>query len=127
MGEAGTALTELLQTLIAWGERCARVIEGKTQSEFMKDETVQLAAQKCIEAIGECANKILKLHPEFAAENPELELLEVYQMRNRLANGYESVNLTTVWNSAREDVPHLTNLAASVLAALETAKKSAGQ
>jgi uncharacterized protein with HEPN domain len=126
MREAGTALTELLQTLIAWGERCARVIEGKTQSDFMKNETVQLAAQKCIEAIGECANKILKLHPEFAAENPELELLEVYQMRNRLAHGYESVNLTTVWNTAREDVPNLTNLAASVLAAFETAKKPSG-
>ena len=127
MGEAGAALTDLLQTLIAWGERCARVIEGMTKSDFMKNETAQLAAQKCIEAMGECANKILKLHPEFAAGNPELELLEVYQMRNRLAHGYESVNLTTVWNTSRDDVPSLINLAASALDRLETDTKGGGQ
>jgi uncharacterized protein with HEPN domain len=124
VGEAGAALTDLLQTLIAWGERCARVIDGMTKSDFMKNETAQLAAQKCIEAMGECANKILKLHPEFAAKNPELELLEVYQMRNRLAHGYESVNLTTVWNTSREDVPSLVNLAATALGRLDTDTKS---
>ena len=32
MGEAGAALRDLLQTLIAWGERCDRVIEGMTKS-----------------------------------------------------------------------------------------------
>ena len=93
----------------------------------MKNETAQLAAQKCIEAMGECADKILKLHPEFAARNPELELLEVYQMRNRLAHGYESVNLTTVWNTSRDDVPSLINLAASALDRLETDTKGGGQ
>jgi uncharacterized protein with HEPN domain len=115
MGEAGTTLIELLQSMIAWGERSARVIGVKPQSDFMKDEIVQLATQKCIEAIGECANKILKLHPDFADENPDLELKEVYRMRNRLGHGYDSVNLTTVWNSAREDVPHLTSRARAAL------------
>jgi uncharacterized protein with HEPN domain len=111
MGEAGTTLVELLQSMIAWGERSARVIRSKTKAEFMKDETVQLATEKCIEAIGECANKILKLHPDFVAENPDLELVEVYRMRNRLSHGYDTINLTTVWNTAQEDVPLLTSQA----------------
>ena len=62
---------------------------------------------KCLEAIGDTAGLLLKLHPVFANEHPELELRAAYGMRNRLAHDYESSDLAVVWDTTCHLVPVL--------------------
>jgi uncharacterized protein with HEPN domain len=107
MRHGGNQRNELLLSIIEWSGRTARIISNQSLTDFLSDETLQLAAQKCIEAIGEGAGRILKSDPDFAEKHPELELAEVYRIRNRLSHGYDSVDLMTVWNAASLDIPKL--------------------
>lgn len=86
MDKPGRSIDELLADIIVWGERIGRFTSGKTLDDFLANEILQLAVSKCIEAIGEASGNILRVRAEFADEHPELELVEAYRMRNRLAH-----------------------------------------
>ena len=107
MDKVGRSTDELLADIIASGGRIGRFANGKTSDEFLANEILQLAISKCIEAIGEACGKILRAHPGFDGEHPELELAEAYRMRNRLAHGYDTIDWLVVWDTATVYVPKL--------------------
>lgn len=47
------------------------------------------------------------------------EISEIVGLRNRIAHGYNRLNLRTVWNAAVEDVPTLIPRLEAVLGAVE--------
>jgi uncharacterized protein with HEPN domain len=71
------------------------------------DELLQAAISKCIDAIGEACGAMLRLDPLYQERHPELELLEAYRARNRLAHGYDTINWLIVWDTATVYVPSL--------------------
>jgi uncharacterized protein with HEPN domain len=99
------------------GERIDRVLADKTKADFQTDEILELAVTRCIEVIGEASGKILRFHPGFADEHPELELVEAYRMRNRLLHGYDTVDWQVVWNTATHYVPVLVSHVRNITAA----------
>lgn len=50
-----------------------------------------------LEVIGEASRNIERHFPEFAATHPELPLASAYEMRNALAHGYFTIDLSIVW------------------------------
>ena len=116
MDKPGRSIDDLLADLLLWGERIDRFLAGKTKADFHTDEILQLAVTRCIEVIGEVSGNILRLHPGFADEHPELELAEAYRMRNRLLHGYDTVDWQVVWDTATHYVPVLISHVRSITA-----------
>ena len=94
--------------------RIETYVAGLDQSAFEGNTLVQDAVIRNFEIIGEAANKIITADPVFARQHPDLRLDLAYRMRNALIHGYDAVNLATVWNTIRNDLPtfkqHVTDL-----------------
>ena len=70
----------------------------------LDDEWTRLAVIKSIENIGEAARR---LDRETQALYPEIRWSGWIGMRNRLAHGYDVVDLDTVWEVLCNDIPVL--------------------
>jgi uncharacterized protein with HEPN domain len=55
-------------------------------------ETIQDAVAKCVEAIGEAAVQIARLGLDLESRYPDLRLSDAYWARNRLSDGYHSID-----------------------------------
>ena len=77
------------------------------EAVFLNSELVQDAVIRNIEIIGEASNNIQRVAPEFAAQYNNIPWLVMYTMRNRLAHGYDKVDMEIVWQTIRRDLPSL--------------------
>lgn len=78
--------------------------ERVTRAEFMTDEFTQSAIIRQLEIAGEAAGR---LSEEFRQSHPELEARRLRALRNVLIHGYADVDLETVWDVVRHDLPAL--------------------
>jgi uncharacterized protein with HEPN domain len=79
-------------------------IENKSRSSLDSDRQLELALVKCIEIIGEAANKITN---ECCKELPQIPWANIIGMRNRLIHAYFDINRDILWTTANEDLPAL--------------------
>lgn len=63
-----------------------------------------------IVVLGEAATKIQNAYGAFVARHPELPLQAMRGMRNRLVHGYSPINLDTVWDTIKDQLPELLKL-----------------
>jgi uncharacterized protein with HEPN domain len=94
-----------LADIASWGERLQRHLEGVDRNAFFRNETVQDAVCKCIEAVGEGAGKLDDLNPELDRTVPGLNLKLARRMRDRISHGYFKIDLNVVWDTAVVSVP----------------------
>jgi uncharacterized protein with HEPN domain len=78
-----------------------------TIDSFMGDQKTCDAVIRNLEIVGEACNNVTKHHPEFATQHPEIPWGFAYEMRNALAHGYFTVDLTIVWQTLQNDLPTL--------------------
>jgi uncharacterized protein with HEPN domain len=116
MVKTGRSVADLLRHIIEWGERLDRVVGELSWEAFSVSELHRLAASKCIEAIGEASGNLRKLHPDFVSSHPELAFEQAYRARNRLSHGYDAIEWSVVWTTARRYVPELVSHARGLLA-----------
>ena len=70
--------------------------------EFQNSKINYLAAIRCLEVIGEAANKL----PEIILHNyPDVEWKKIISTRNRLIHGYDSISYSTVWSIVKQNLP----------------------
>ncbi len=74
---------------------------------FDTDTRTQDAVIRNLEVIGEAARHIQQHDPGFVAAHPEVPWVLAYRMRNALSHGYADIDLGTVWNTARTNLPPL--------------------
>jgi uncharacterized protein with HEPN domain len=74
---------------------------------FDTDTRTQDAVIRNLEVIGEAARHIQQHDPGFVAAHPEVPWVLAYRMRNALRHGYADIDLGTVWNTARTNLPPL--------------------
>jgi uncharacterized protein with HEPN domain len=74
---------------------------------FRQNPLVQDGVVRNIEIIGEAANHINRMAPEFIAQHPELPWADMRDMRNAVIHAYFNVDLTIVWRTVQEDLPKL--------------------
>lgn len=82
-------------------------VKGMSKDEFLKDLIRQRAIGMNLLMIGETTSRIMEEYPEFAAEFSNVPWQKMRGMRNRIAHGYMSMNLDTVWDTAQTAIPDL--------------------
>ena len=95
-------------------ERIESYVHDLDQAAFERNTLVQDAVIRNFEIIGEAANKIQLADSTFAQRHPQPRLDLAYRMRNALIHGYDSVNLSTIWNTIQSDLPTLRHQLANV-------------
>ncbi|MGB9029346.1 MAG: DUF86 domain-containing protein [Acidobacteriaceae bacterium] len=98
---------EFLRHILEATSRISAYTAGMSAAEFAKNPLVQDAVIRNIEIMGEAAKNIEVVDPGFIAKYPVLPLRDIYLMRNRLAHGYFSVDISLVWNAVTAEIPAL--------------------
>jgi uncharacterized protein with HEPN domain len=109
------SLHDWLSDIVLWGRRIELYTANINFDDFNADLKTQLAVIKCLEVIGEASARIANLEPDLEKRSPKLELAEAYRMRNRLIHGYFGINVSIVWNAAKQDVPDVLATAQEIL------------
>jgi uncharacterized protein with HEPN domain len=79
-------------------------IENKSRNSLDSDRQLELALVKCIEIIGEAANKITDESSEGLPQTPRANIIG---MRNRLIHAYFDINRDILWTTVKKDLPVL--------------------
>jgi uncharacterized protein with HEPN domain len=82
-------------------------VKDVNKDEFLKDVIRQRAVGMNLLMIGEATSRIMDEYPEFAAEFSSVPWQKMRGMRNRIAQGYMSMNLDTVWDTVQTAIPDL--------------------
>ncbi len=101
-------------------DRALEYTAGVSEADFYANQMLQDAVVRNIEIIGEAANNLLEVRPEFAAKYPSIPLAQIYGMRNRVAHGYFAVSTAMIWDSVQVDLPDLRKEIVKVLGELES-------
>jgi uncharacterized protein with HEPN domain len=97
--------------------RVVTLTQGQSEHSITRDNNWQLQAslERCLELIGEAANRIA---PDFQKTHPEIPWAGIIGMRNLLIHGYDSVLPSKLWETATagiaELLPHLSSLIKSI-------------
>jgi uncharacterized protein with HEPN domain len=74
---------------------------------FDADQRTQDAVIRNLEVIGEAARNVPQHDRSFVAAHPEVPWAAAYRMRNALSHGYADIDMDTVWNTVRTNLPAL--------------------
>jgi len=109
----GDYLSHVVQAIASIREYTAEM----DRATYLADRKTQDAVVRNFEVIGEACNKVVTLHPDFAAAHPDVRWSTAYEMRNALAHGYFKVDHQIVWTTIQNDLP---GFEATVRKALES-------
>jgi uncharacterized protein with HEPN domain len=72
--------------------------------KFKKDKKTQYAVIRCLEIIGEAANKV---PTDVRKKMPEVPWQKMADMRNKMIHEYFGVDVKIIWDTVIEDIPYL--------------------
>lgn len=99
--ERGPAYLEHMLEAIG---RIHRYVGRKGRAAFLASPLLQDAVIRNIEVIGEAAGRVPS---EYAAQHASIPWRDITGMRHRLIHGYLKINLDTVWQAVKRDLPAL--------------------
>jgi uncharacterized protein with HEPN domain len=98
---------QFLQDIVHWGERAMRHVSNMTREQFLSEEKTQDVVSRCIEAIGEAANRAIKAEPDIVTDFPKFEAEKAYAARNVLSHDYFRVDPEVLWATVKQSVPNI--------------------
>lgn len=78
--------------------------KGMTFEDFVHHSMAHDAVIRQIEIIGEAARNISE---EYRESQPQLPWLKMIGIRNKIIHEYFNLNLSVVWDTIKDDLPHL--------------------
>lgn len=85
-------------------EKAEILLNETTFEQFEADFRINFAIVRALEIIGEATKRL----PMNVRENyPDIPWRNMAGMRDRIAHGYDSINLPIVWHVVKTDIPHL--------------------
>lgn len=93
-----------LKDMLDHAREALDMIRGKEIEDLGRERMLELALTRLVEIIGEAAGRVSQ---EERDKHPEIPWHEVIGMRNRLAHGYDSVDLNVLWDTVELDLPPL--------------------
>jgi uncharacterized protein with HEPN domain len=93
-------LTDILEAL----EWINRAVSGRTEAEFVADETLYYAIAQRLTTVGEAA---ARLSPEIKLRHPTVPWLDIVGLRNILVHEYFGIHWPLVWQTAVDHAPIL--------------------
>jgi len=103
-------LSDILQAL----DWIAKATSGRTESEFLVDETLCYAVAQKLTIVGEA---VARLTPEITARHNRVPWRDIVGLRNILVHEYFGVHWPLVWQTVLDHAPVLRLQIAEVLAA----------
>ena len=86
--------------------------KGLTKSQFLKNKLRQSAVIRQLEIIGEASKKL----PEnFREKYTEVEWKKIAGTRDKIIHHYFGIDLNTVWDIVKKDLPDLTEKVKAIL------------
>ncbi len=96
----------LLQNIIKHCKKINEKMNGLTRDQFNKDDDVVEIICFNILQIGELAKNF---EPNFVQKYDGVPWSQIKKMRDRVAHGYDTIDLDRVWNTALYDINPLLN------------------
>jgi len=97
-------------------QRAIRYVSNlESLAALEKDEQAQDAIVRTIAVVGEAANRIQKVAPEFVTRHPEIPWSQMRGIRNKVVHDYFDVAWDVVWNTVKQDFPPLLEQIRSLL------------
>lgn len=100
---------DYLDHILEAADRILLYTKDMDAAGFLNSSLVQDAVVRNLEIVGEAARNVKFHDPGFAAEHADIPWDDMYLMRNRVAHGYFSVDLSLVWNTLQRDIPELSD------------------
>jgi uncharacterized protein with HEPN domain len=88
-------------------QRIRTYVEGISEKDFYSDQRTQDAVIRNIEVMGEAARNAQLCGQDVPEIRDGNQLGRAYRMRNKLAHGYFSIDLSVIWRTVQEDMPAL--------------------
>ena len=85
---------------------------GLSSQVYENDRLLRQAVERNFEIIGEAMNRLRKDDPSVASQVTDADRIVAF--RNVLIHGYDSVNLSTIWNTIQSDLPTLRHQLANI-------------
>lgn len=80
------------------------IAAGRSRSNLDEDRLLELGLVRLVEIVGEAAAKVTS---DFQAAQPQIPWAQAAAMRNRLAHGYDEIDLDVLWDTIQDDLPAL--------------------
>lgn len=87
-----------------WAKDAREFTKNHTRESFMTDRECQYAVIRCLEVIGEVSKR---LSPETLNRFAPIEWSAMARMRDMLIHSYGKVDLNEIWDTVKQDIPHL--------------------
>lgn len=100
-------LSTYLESMHRAATRAISFMEGQSLAAFLQDEKTQAAVSMSLIVIGEGANSIAMRVPDFVAEHPDWPWDRIRGLRNRIAHGYDALELSVIWSTVVDYLPTL--------------------
>jgi uncharacterized protein with HEPN domain len=92
-------------------QHIAQFIAGMTWAQFAQDQKTIYAVVRAFEIIGEAAKKV---PPSVRKRHVKVPWKQMAGMRDKLIHEYFGVNYQVLWKTAKEDIPSIQPLVATV-------------
>ena len=102
----------LLRDMLTASQRAVAEIQGRDVYELASDHVRTLGLVKCLEIIGEAANR---LGSDFHSRHETIPWKQIIGMRNRLIHAYFDIDHEQIWKTLTEDLPPLIEAIAAIL------------
>ena len=93
---------DFLEDAIGAMEKAERFVADMLFEEFMKDEKTVFAVLRAIEVIGEA---VKHMPMDFRMKFPDIPWRDIAGMRDVLIHDYFAVDLETVWETVKTNIP----------------------
>lgn len=106
-----------LRHMLDHAREAVGMIQGRQRSDLDRDRMLELSLVRLVEIVGEAGSRIPRAEQ---ARYPSIPWPQVTGMRHRLIHGYDTVDLSVLWDTVTDDLPPL-------IAAIETALRREGE
>ena len=104
-----------IEDMLAYAREAVRIFGGRDLKAIEEDRTSQLAVIRCLEILGEAANRI---PAETRAGWQNIPWKEIISTRHRLVHGYDFISLEVVLAILEKDLPDLIPKLEAILSGL---------
>lgn len=112
--------TDNIENMIQACEDIEKIVKNITFYEFENDTVKYRAIERLFEILGEAANRLSK---ELQDKYSSIPWKNIIGMRNIIIHTYERVDISTLWGTAKKDLPLLNPLLKTMLMDLENENK----
>jgi uncharacterized protein with HEPN domain len=99
--------TALFMDMLKYPRRVSEKVGTINYAQFERDDSLHLSVAHLLQMIGEAARQV---STEGRASCPSLPWRQIVGMRHIIVHEYHRLDLESIWQTAREDVPILVRL-----------------